>query len=78
MLRINWPRFRLEDCRIKLHPENLPLEKRSYSLVTINMLKAIRNNNMRKRKRKNIYLLTKAKRMRSKTGLPQESYHRVI
>ena len=29
MLWINWSRFGLEDCRIKLHPENLPLE-RSY------------------------------------------------
>ena len=34
MLRINWSRFRLEDFHIKLHPENLPLEKSSCSLVT--------------------------------------------
>ena len=34
MLRINWSRFGLEDCRIKLHPENLPLGKSSFSLVT--------------------------------------------
>ena len=29
MLRINWSRFGLEDCRIKLHPENLPIGKSS-------------------------------------------------
>ena len=34
MLRINWSRFRLEDCHIKLHPENLPFRKSSFSLVT--------------------------------------------
>ena len=28
MLRINWPRFGLEDCRIKLHPDDLPFGKR--------------------------------------------------
>ena len=30
MLRINWTRFGLEDCRIKLHPENLPIGKSSF------------------------------------------------
>ena len=35
MLRINWSCFGLEDCRIKLHPENLLLGKSSYSLVIL-------------------------------------------
>ena len=34
MLQINWSRFGLEDCCIKLHPENLPIGESSFSLVT--------------------------------------------